>query len=314
MTARPFKIGLQLPEVEYAASWRDYLEMARIAEAIGLDSLWLGDHFLYRHPGEPPNGPWECWSLLSALAAVTERVELGPLVLAAGFRNPALTAKMAATVDEISGGRLILGLGSGWHEPEFAAFGIPFDQRYSRFEEAFAIIRGLLRDGRVDFVGEFHEARDCRLIPAGPRPGRIPLMIGSTGEKMLRLTLPHVDQWNIWFASFGNEVAGLQPHIERIDRLCAEVGRDPAEIEKTAAVLVAGPGARFRTAAGRHQEFGAIEGDPAEVARRLLEFRDAGIAHLQIVLDPITPAGVGWLGPVIEQVRRLIDGDEGDKI
>src|SRR6188768_2258502 len=138
---RPLKIGIQLPEVEYVASWREHVEMARISEEIGLDSLWLGDHLLYTYAHEPAKGPWECWSFLSALAAVTTRVELGPLVLCAGFRNPALVAKMAETIDEISGGRFILGLGAGWNESEYAAFGYPFDRRFARFSEAFVIIR-----------------------------------------------------------------------------------------------------------------------------------------------------------------------------
>jgi alkanesulfonate monooxygenase SsuD/methylene tetrahydromethanopterin reductase-like flavin-dependent oxidoreductase (luciferase family) len=301
---RPFKIGLQLPEVEYVARWSDYLTMARLSEDIGLDSLWLGDHLLYRNPGEASRAPWECWSLLSALAAVTERVELGPLVLCAGFRNPALTAKMADTVDEISGGRMILGLGSGWHEPEFAAFGVPFDHRFARFEESFAIIRGLLRDGTVDFEGTFHSARRCELLPQGPRPGGIPLMIGSIGEKMLRLTLPHVDQWNIWYADFGNSVHGLMPHLERIDRICNEIGRNPDEIERTAAVLVTGPGGSFRSGgATAEQGVKGFAGDPADIARELLAFRDAGVSHLQIVLDPITPAGIEWFGRVMDAVR-----------
>jgi len=303
--SRPFKIGLQLPEVEYVARWSDYLTMARLSEAVGFDSLWLGDHLLYRNLDEPTRAPWECWSLLSALAAVTERVEFGPLVLCAGFRNPALTAKMADTVDEISGGRLILGLGSGWHEPEFAAFGYPFDHRYARFAEAFTIIHGLLRDGRIDFSGEYHTARDCELLPQGPRPGGIPLMVGSIGERMLRLTLPHIDQWNIWYADFGNSVEGLTPHLDRIDRICAEIGRDPAEVERTAAVLVTGPGGAYRASgATAEQGIKGFAGDPAGIARELLRFETVGISHLQIVLDPITPAGIEWFARVLESVRE----------
>lgn len=303
--ARPLKIGLQLPEVEYNARWRDYLEMARIAEAIGLDSLWLGDHLLYRYPGEATRGPWECWSFLSALAAATSTVELGPLVLCAGFRNPALTAKMAETVDEISGGRLILGLGAGWHQPEYDAFGFPFNHRFARFSEAFQIIRSLLREGRVDFEGEFHTARDCEIIPRGPRAGNIPLMVGSFGEKMLRLTLPYIDQWNIWFADFGNTVEGLRPFMERVDGICGEVGRDPAEVERTAALLVTGPGGAFRnTGAQGERAIAGIGGAPEEIAATLRKFHDVGITHIQIVLDPITPEAVRWLGPVAEAVRH----------
>src|SRR5436309_7314657 len=125
--------------------------MARVAEQAGFDSLWVGDHLLYRDPGMPPRGPWEAWSILAALAAVTERVQLGPLVASTSFHNPAVLAKKAATVDEISGGRLILGLGAGWNEVEYRAYGFPFDHRLDRFTEALTIIGGLLRDGAVDF-------------------------------------------------------------------------------------------------------------------------------------------------------------------
>jgi alkanesulfonate monooxygenase SsuD/methylene tetrahydromethanopterin reductase-like flavin-dependent oxidoreductase (luciferase family) len=296
---------LQLPEVEYVASWNQHLEMARLAENIGLDSLWLGDHLLYRGAGEQARGPWECWTMLSALAAVTTRVELGPLVLCTGFRNPALVAKMAETIDEISGGRFILGLGAGWNEPDYLPFGIPFDQRFSRFAEAFTIIHGLIRHGHIDVAGKFYSAPDCEIVPRGPRSGTMPLMIGSNGEKMLRLTLPFVDQWNIWFADFGNTVEGLRPFMERIDRICAEVGRDPREIERTAALLVTAPGGSFRNtgAAGERSQTG-ITGTPAEIADTLRSFYTAGISHIQIVLDPITPASVAWLEPIIAELKR----------
>lgn len=301
---RPLKIGLQLPEVEYVASWTQHLEMARLAEEIGLDSLWLGDHLLYRGAGEAARGPWECWTMLSALAAVTTRIELGPLVLCTGFRNPAMVAKMAETIDEISGGRFILGLGAGWNEADYLPFGIPFDQRFSRFSEAFTIIHGLIRNGRIDFTGEFSSAPECEILPRGPRAGAIPLMIGSNGEKMLRLTLPFVDQWNIWFADFGNTVEGLRPFMERVDRICGEVGRDPGEVERTAALLVTAPGGSFRNtgAAGERSQTG-ITGTPQEVAETFRSFSAAGISHIQVVLDPITPASIAWLAPVIEVIR-----------
>ncbi|MDQ3871922.1 MAG: LLM class flavin-dependent oxidoreductase, partial [Chloroflexota bacterium] len=178
---RPLKIGVQLPEVERVVRWSELIEMARLAEAVGFDSLWVGDHLLYRRAGERVKGPWEAWSVLAAVAAATNRVELGPLVACTAFHNPAMLAKKAATIDEISGGRLILGLGAGWNEVEFGAYGFPFDHRVSRFEEAFTIIRMLLRDGAVDFRGEYFQVRDCELVPRGPRPHGPPLMVGSEG-------------------------------------------------------------------------------------------------------------------------------------
>ena len=306
MDPKRLKLGIQLPEVEYVASWRQHAEMALLAEEIGLDSIWLGDHLLYRYPNAEPRGPWECLSMLSALAAVTTRVELGPLVLATAFRNPALTAKIAATIDEISGGRFTLGLGAGWNEVEFDAFGLPFDRRFARFSEAFEIIRHLIRDGEADFDGEFYQVRECLVLPRGPRAGRIPLMIGSTGERMLRLTLPHVDAWNIWYADFGNTIEGLRPHLERLDVLCAQVGRDPGEIQRTAAVLVTAPGGSHRMMGNQNgRPIAGLIGSPDEIATRLRAFHVAGIDHIQIVLDPITPEAISWLGPVVEGLQLM---------
>ena len=173
---RMLKLGLILPEAEYDMAgatprWSDLAAMARLAEEIGFDSLWFVDHLIYRDEMTTleQQGVWECWSILAALAAVTRRVELGSLVTPTSFRNPALLAKIVDTVDEISGGRVILGLGAGYHAAEYRAFGFPHDHRASRFEEAFTIIRHLLRDGSVDFDGQYYSARECELRPRGPR-------------------------------------------------------------------------------------------------------------------------------------------------
>ncbi|MEJ7900630.1 MAG: LLM class flavin-dependent oxidoreductase [Thermomicrobiales bacterium] len=305
MKAHRLKLGLQLPEVEYVASWTQHLEMAQLAEVIGLDSLWVGDHLLYTYPNEPARGPWECLTMLSALAASTTSIELGPLVLSTSFRNPALTAKIAETIDEISNGRFTLGIGAGWNRSEYDAFGFAYDRRFARFAEAFEIIHSLVRTGAVDFGGEFYSARECLIVPRGPRAGRMPIMVGSTGEKMLRLTLPHVDLWNIWYADFGNSIEGLEPHLRRLDALCTDVGRDPVEVGRTAAVLVTAPGGSTRSSgAPRERHAPGISGTPEHVAAQLLAFHDAGISHIQIVLDPITPQAIEWLAPAIERVHQ----------
>lgn len=163
-------MGVQLPEVEYVARWSELRAMSETAERIGLDSIWVGDHLLYRGDGAPARGPWEAWTTLAAVAAVTQRVEIGPLVAATSFHNPAMIAKKASTLEEISGGRLVLGLGAGWNRTEYEAYGVPFDHRVSRFEEAFTVIRTLLREGRCDFHGRYYELDDCELLPRGPRP------------------------------------------------------------------------------------------------------------------------------------------------
>ncbi len=296
---RPLKIGVQLPEVERRVAWTELREMAELAERIGLDSVWVGDHLLYRDDGRPERGPWEAWSLLAALAAVTERVEIGPLVAATGFHAPAMIAKKAATIEEISGGRLILGLGAGWNEPDYGAFGFAFDHRVSRFEESFTVIRDLLRTGHSTFRGTYHQLDRGRLIPVGPRPEGPPLMVGSMGRRMLGITLPHVDAWNAWGPWFGNSVDGYVELRDTIDRACVAAGRDPAEVERTVALLVARPGAVGRRSDVTDEPFEPISGEPAHLASTLRAFADAGVAHVQLVLDPITIESIAALEPTL---------------
>jgi alkanesulfonate monooxygenase SsuD/methylene tetrahydromethanopterin reductase-like flavin-dependent oxidoreductase (luciferase family) len=300
---RPLKVGVQLPEVEYVASWAEQREMARAAEEIGLDSLWVGDHLLYRDDGRPTRAPWEAWTTLAALAAVTSRVQIGPLVAATSFHAPAMIAKKAATIEEISGGRLILGLGAGWNRPDYDAFGFPYDHRVSRFEEAFTIIRTLMREGEIDFQGTYYTVDRAQLLPRGPRPGGPPLMVGSEGPRMLAITLPHVDAWNAWFNWFGNAPDGYRAVRARIDDACRAAGRDPAEVERTVALFVAFPGAAGRGQGDRPgQEVEPIPGDPASLAGRLHEFAEEGVAHVQLVLDPITADTILALRPTLERL------------
>jgi alkanesulfonate monooxygenase SsuD/methylene tetrahydromethanopterin reductase-like flavin-dependent oxidoreductase (luciferase family) len=297
---RPVKVGLHLPETERIAPWAEMAETCRLAEAVGFDSLWVPDHLLYRREGEPLEGPWECWSILAAVAAITSRVEIGPLVLCANFRNPALIAKMATTVDEISGGRLILGLGAGWHEPEFAAYGFPYEDRFARFLEAFSIIRALLRQGQIDHRGRFYTLRDCELLPRGPRPDGIPLMIGSRGPRLLRQTVAQADAWNGWGAWCGNRPEGLGELHTMVDEACQAAGRDPATLPRTLAVFV-------RVAGGFEPPNPAappLTGSSEELAEALCAFGRSGIDHLQVVLDPCTPAGVEAFAPVLDLLDR----------
>ena len=292
---RPLKVGVQLPEIEYEPRWSQLATMARLAEDIGLDSVWVGDHYLYRHE-DGTRGPWEAWTQLAAIAAVTRRVEIGPLVASTSFHEPGVLAKMALTVDEISGGRLILGLGAGWNATEYAAFGFPFDHRISRFEEAFTVIRTLLRDGHIDFEGQYYTLRDCELLPRGPRPEGPPLLVGSSGPRMLHITAPHVQQWNAWYLTYGNTPAGLAEQRALVDEACLEVGRDPAEIERTVAAFVRLPGAEGQ----RIADSPPIEGTPWEMAAVLRQMATEGIGHVQLVIDPITPSGIEALAPVLE--------------
>jgi probable F420-dependent oxidoreductase len=301
---RPLRVGIQLPEVERLVRWPEYVAMARAAESVGFDTLWLGDHLLYRYGDGSTRGPWEVWTMLSALAASTSRIRLGPLVAATAFHAPPMLAKLAATVDEVSGGRLILGLGAGWNETEFAAFGFPFDHRISRFEEAFTIIRTLLREGRIDFDGRFFQARDCELLPKPARPGGPPLMIGSVGPRMLEITLPHVAAWNVWYRQSNNTPDGLEPILRQLEEACRAVGRDPATLEKTSAVLVRLPGGTGRLTKYDENEVAPVDGSPSEIADRLREYAALGLAEVQLVVDPITIESIEALRPMLAELDR----------
>jgi probable F420-dependent oxidoreductase len=292
---RPLRVGVQLPEVEREVRWPELVAITTAAERVGFDSVWVGDHLLYRGDGRPERGPWEAWTVLAGLAAVTERVSLGPLVACAGFHAPAMLAKQAATVDEISGGRLVLALGAGWNEVEFRAFGVPFDARASRFEESFDVVRRLVAGERVDFHGRYVDVADAVLLPAPRRPPR--LMVGSTGPRVLRATLPHVDVWNAWYDWYGNTPEGFAALSGRIDSLAASVGRDPRTVERSACVLIAVDGG----AGERRPDPAAppVVGDGARIADHLRSLAAAGAHEAILVLDPITERSVLALADVL---------------
>lgn len=298
--SRPCRVGVQLPEVERPVGWPELFSMARTAEAAALDSLWLGDHLLYDLPGGITRGPWEVWTSLAAIAAVTSRIEIGPLVASTGFHTPAMLAKQAATVDAISGGRLVLGLGAGWNEREYRAFGHPFDRRVSRFEEAFTVIRTLLREGRVDFHGRFYDVDDCVLDPMPVRPGGPPLMLGSVGPRMLGIGLPHVDAWNVWWSDYGNSAAGFGELRERVEEAAAAAGREPGEVAATAAVLVQLPDGGGRLMGETYNRpVAPVVGTPQAIAEHVHAMAEAGASHVQLVLDPITEQSIQVVGEAV---------------
>jgi alkanesulfonate monooxygenase SsuD/methylene tetrahydromethanopterin reductase-like flavin-dependent oxidoreductase (luciferase family) len=303
---RPLRVGLFLPIDEAALPagpprWGDLAAMATQAEALGVDSLWLPDHLLYRFPDAPPTGQWECWSVLAALAATTRRLALGTLVTATSFRNPALLAMMAATVDEISGGRLVLGVGAGYHAPEYAAFGYPYDHRASRFEEALTIIHGLLRHGRIDFVGRFYQARDCELRSRGPRLAGPPLIVGARGARLLRLTARLADGWNAWLAFGDGRAATIPPLRAAVDAACRAEGRDPATLARSVTVMVDPLGGQAAAFARVRPEIAPrpIAGPPEAIAAALRGLAAEGVAEAQIYLPTCTPEAIAALGPVL---------------
>jgi alkanesulfonate monooxygenase SsuD/methylene tetrahydromethanopterin reductase-like flavin-dependent oxidoreductase (luciferase family) len=321
--ARPLRIGLFLPTwtpgdglpswtsagYPHGPRWGDVLETARLAEQAGLDSLWVCDHMLMDEdwevaddgvlgPAALGNGTWDAWALLAALAAATTRIALGTMVACTGYQNPARLARLVDTIDGISGGRLIAGLGAGDHWSEFLRFGVPIERPVARFEEALRIIVPLLRDGRVDFEGEFYAARDCALSPRGRESGP-PILIGAlgSGPRMVRLVATWADLWNGWY-SFADEPAlpQLEAQMARVSEACLAHGRDPATLGRTAGVSVALPGFEGSGA--------SLQGTHEQIAEQLLAIGATGVSHIQVVPSPVGPAGVEGMARVLEHLDR----------
>jgi alkanesulfonate monooxygenase SsuD/methylene tetrahydromethanopterin reductase-like flavin-dependent oxidoreductase (luciferase family) len=312
--ARPLKVGLLIPTFDESVEgrtprWTNLKAMAQRAEAVGFDSLWVPDHMIHNayQPDGTEFGVWDCLSIVSSLAAVTSRVELGTLVVCTGFRNPALLAKMADTIEEVSAGRLILGLGAGYYEREFRAFGFPFDHVVGRFEEALTIVHALLRSGKIDFQGQYYQARDCELTPRGPRPAGPPIMIGARPDRprALRLTAKYADYWNRFNVSRADAIA---PMRQAVDAACGKVGRDAKTLRRTVTVPVDLPsckaGAPETVWTRLMSSSQPITGSPGQIADALRGFAREGIDHVQIWLEPFNLAAVEAFAPVLEQLDR----------
>ena len=293
-------IGLMLPLSEDETNgFADLRAMAMAAEEGGLDSVWGADHLIFREGGET-TGIHECWTVLTALAAVTSRVQIGSLVLALPFRNPALTAKMAAELDEVSGGRLILGVGCGWHRPEFDAFGYPFDHRVSRFDEGLQILVPLLREGRVTFSGRYHHAVDAELRPLPIRSGGPPILIAGKRPRMLELVARHADQWNAAWYGHPDGAHELRERLAKLYAALNSAGRDPATLEITVGIFVA-----FEGAAADAPDR-AIRGSLDEVADALAGYATLGAKHLIAHVFPRTATAVRQLGEAAAVARERV--------
>jgi alkanesulfonate monooxygenase SsuD/methylene tetrahydromethanopterin reductase-like flavin-dependent oxidoreductase (luciferase family) len=298
------KIGLMLPIAETdegaVPRYREIREAALAAERDGFDSVWLADHLLYRWEEQPARGIWEAWTLLSALAEATDRIELGALVMCTAFRNPALLAKMADALDEVSEGRLTLGLGAGWHEPEFTAFGYPFDHLASRFEEALRIIAPLLRTGAVDFQGAYERAVDCVSLPRGPRPGGPPILIGAFRPRMLRLTAEFADAWNTCWLAKADE---LPDKVAPLHTACADVGRDPATLAITVGQMVTFPG--LTAGMNDAERLGKYEfADAGALVAEFHAFAAQGVSHLIVWPMPYAPECVARITSALNIYRE----------
>jgi alkanesulfonate monooxygenase SsuD/methylene tetrahydromethanopterin reductase-like flavin-dependent oxidoreductase (luciferase family) len=301
---RPFEIGLVLPLwdsfVDGSTSrWVDIRSLVLRAEELGFDTLWVPDELLWRPTREDRQGWWEAVAMAGAVAATTSRVKVGTWILSALHRNPGITAKVVETIDEISDGRFVFGLGSGHAGAQAHAFGLPEDHVHSRFAEALEIILPLLRQGGANFEGTFHAARDLEQRPVGPRPGRIPIMIGAKGPRMLRLAALHADIWS-WFAEERSDLAELEPRLTALEAACLEVDRDPATIGRSAGIVIEPTSVRGGDALGT-----PIRGTATEIADVLRGFGTAGFTNIEVIVSPPTVAAVDAMAPVL----GLLDAD-----
>ena len=288
------KVGLVLPQAPgegAGATWREIRAVAQVAEAGGADSIWVYDHFLNGAPDRPQTGFHEPWTLVAALAEATERVQIGTLVLAMSFRPPGLLAKMTATADEVAGGRLILGLGSGWYEAEYRAFGYPFDHRVGRFEEGLEIVTRLLRGESVTFAGRWHTVEEAIVLP--PPAHRTPILVAASRPRMLRATARLADAWQT--AWFGAPDDAYQADHDHFLAACEAEGRDPTTLEVTVGVEVgkADPGDPH------------LELEPSAIADGLAAWAELGVGHVMLGVHPATEA---TFETALEGIRRFREG------
>jgi len=301
---RPFEIGVVLGSWRSSQDpttvvWSEIRDLTLHAEALGFDTVWSPDELMGRLVKDGPRyGLWDGWAITAAMAAVTSRVKIGTWVASSLHRNPGIIAKAAATIDDVSGGRFVLGLGAGHAGSGAHAFGLPEDHIYERFEEAIQIIVPLLRAGRADFEGTYHMARDLEQLPPGPRPGRIPILLAGHGHKGYRHAARLADIWSC-YATERSHIDELGPRITAFEAACVEVGRDPAPVGRSAGVVVA-PLAR----AGHEGLFGsAITGSPDAIADAFRTFREAGFTQLEFMFEPETREALDVMGRVLELVR-----------
>lgn len=294
---RKMSLGVMIPISEGShfgglPRFKDMLECTRVAQDVGFDVAWFADHLVIGHSDDldQQRGVWECYTVMSGVAAATDRIHLGSLVSCVSFRSPGLLAKVAESLDEISGGRSILGLGAGWHEPEYRMFGYPFDHRVSRFEEAVQVLHPLLRGETVTHNGTYFENEACINRPVGPRPGGIPIVVGTSGPRMLRISAGFADAWNtVWHT----DPAEVVEKMKAVDAACVDAGRDPSTLVRTA-------GGNIGVDGYTGVRPSALQASPVEVAQRLRDFQDIGMAHYVVGLDPCTPKSLESFARTIE--------------
>jgi alkanesulfonate monooxygenase SsuD/methylene tetrahydromethanopterin reductase-like flavin-dependent oxidoreductase (luciferase family) len=285
-----------------APTWPSIRDQALAAEAAGFDLIVLEDALLYADE-DGPLGVWESVSMAGALAAATSTIGIGHAVLNSPYRAPGLTAKIAATLDEIAAGRYTFGIGLGNTPDDYPRFGIDADPRYSRFAEAIQIIHGMLRNGRSDFEGMYYRAPGAELLLRGRADGP-PIVIAAGKPRAIRLAARYADEWNWWTAA-RDDASTLRELVADVSRACDEVGRDPATLRRSLDVFsVAVPGVPGIAADDPGLQ---ITGTPAAIAESLLAYGELGFDEVRLnvrVPDAMArPDAIAWLGDIVARVH-----------
>jgi alkanesulfonate monooxygenase SsuD/methylene tetrahydromethanopterin reductase-like flavin-dependent oxidoreductase (luciferase family) len=292
-------LGINIPNSERnhyydTPMWSDMLEMSQAAADAGFEILWFDDHFSFPEEGGSHRGQWDTFTLMAAIAARVPDVQIGPMVACTAYRNPGVIAKMTEMIDEISGGRFILGLGAGWQHDEYKQFGLRFEPRVSQFEEALEIIHGLLRHGEADVQGEYYQANQAKNLPRGPREHGAPILIGSTGARMLDLLARYADAWH----EGGSTPEAIRANIAKLDAACEKVGRDPKTVIRTTNV-------ELRAVGSKETDPSVLDLDDDGKLAKFNELKDLGFQHIVLRIKPSTPETIAVLAPV---VKAFYDG------
>ena len=339
---RPIKprlrFGLALPHYDYSLpgtspiSWHAVKDWGQKAEELGFDSVWVSDHLFLdvsKYGGSAdPQGAMECWTTLAALSSTTTKVRFGSLVACNDRRAPSLVAKMAATIDVLSGGRLEVGLGAGWYEPEFKASGIPFrraGERIDRLEEAIQIVVGMLSGSPFTFEGRYYAVYEAMNLPAPVQQPRPPVFVGGKGDRMVKLAARHADGYNAVWAWTPEAFKG---RLDLLDETARKAGRDPAEIRRTVGLYVLGADDdeglddRYRAyldasppgvgEGQTRQEWSRdkLAGDPSAIVARILEFEKLGVDEVILGFGVLPfqiadPEAVEWFArEVLHRLER----------
>jgi alkanesulfonate monooxygenase SsuD/methylene tetrahydromethanopterin reductase-like flavin-dependent oxidoreductase (luciferase family) len=299
------RIGVMLPMSESDSTsgrgasgadiWSEALAFATHAEEVGLDSVWPSDHFLSETPEGSLEGVLEGWTVLAALASVTDRIELGQMVMCVSYRDPGLLAKMASTAQAVSGGRVTVGVGAGWYDREYKAFGYPMDHRVDRFEEALQVIVPLIRGETVSFHGRYYDANEAALLP--PPDPAIPLLIAAKGPRMIRLTARYADAWNTaWFGAANGE---LRKRVEAMDAALRAEEREPNSLRRTVGMVVRDPDSTTGDA-----DDGTFGGSVDELARAIDKHEEIGFDDVVVALEPMTERSLDRLAEAMRVRER----------